>query len=220
MKTGPIRKRRASDEQVSSVYSICYLRNDYLQCDMGVFVPGRAALADNMSFQQDKAAGVAATYCAAAGLGGILEGIPDEQERLDIIRAFIEPIRFFNDRSGYFYVYDNACVCVAHAVQKNIVMKDLYDHREIGNQEKQGALFFIGQADVIIVGKRIFQWWQKTLAGTYSTGEPVTYHNLFPEKMSFSVGFISERLRDEFDTGLQEIKDNGTYGGIIKRYVK
>ena len=72
-----------------------------------------------------------AVHSAAVGLGGIIKNITNEKDRIELIRAFITPIRFYPDKSGYFYVYDTDCVNIAHAVQKNLQGKNLYDYQDI-----------------------------------------------------------------------------------------
>lgn len=86
----------------------------------------------------------------AAGLGEALKDIKAEKDRIDLIRAFISPIRFYPDNSGYFYVYDFSCKCIAHATQKDLPGKNLYDYkdgkgkfviRELSNAAKNGGGF-------------------------------------------------------------------------------
>lgn len=73
---------------------------------------------------------VAAVHVAATGLGEILYGM-DETRQIDTIRAFIDPIRFFDDGSGYFYVYDYDCVNIAHAVDKSLPGQNLSDYQDM-----------------------------------------------------------------------------------------
>ncbi len=70
-------------------------------------------------------------HVAAVGLGTILEDITDEADRIQAIRDFIDPIRFFNDESGYFYVYYYNCTNVAHAIDKTLLGKDLTDYTDM-----------------------------------------------------------------------------------------
>lgn len=69
-------------------------------------------------------------HVVAVGLGGQCEGTADAAKQIALIRAFIDPIRFFPDGSGYFYVYDYNCVNIAHATQKELLGKDLSDYRD------------------------------------------------------------------------------------------
>lgn len=70
-------------------------------------------------------------HVAAVGLGETLKNISDENQRIQTIRNFIDPIRFYNDKSGYFYVYYYNCVNVAHAIDKTLLGKDLTDYKDM-----------------------------------------------------------------------------------------
>lgn len=74
---------------------------------------------------------VSTVHVAAVGLGEILKNIKDENQRIETIRSFIDTIRFFNDKSGYFYVYYYNCVNVAHAIDKTLLGKDLTDYKDM-----------------------------------------------------------------------------------------
>lgn len=90
--------------------------------------------ATNNSFSQEESSqrlAATATHVAAVGLGEILVGVTDENQRIKTIQNFIDPIRFFDDRSGYFYVYYYNCINVAHAIDKTLVGKDLTDYRDM-----------------------------------------------------------------------------------------
>lgn len=69
-------------------------------------------------------------HATAAGLGEILKSVKSEKERVDMIRSFIKPIRFYSDKSGYFYVYDFSCLNIAHATQIDLQGKNLYDYKD------------------------------------------------------------------------------------------
>ncbi len=60
-----------------------------------------------------------ATENLAAGLGSILKGIP-RSEQDDMVRLFVAPIRFEDDKSGYFFVYRKT-VTVALPPQPDLV---------------------------------------------------------------------------------------------------
>ena len=70
-------------------------------------------------------------HAVALGLGQVLKDVKTENERIAIIRSFIGPIRFYQDNSGYFYVYNFKCVNVAHATQKDLQGRNLYDHKDV-----------------------------------------------------------------------------------------
>jgi signal transduction histidine kinase len=87
---------------------------------------------DTLSLEESNSrVAVAAVHVAAEGLGGILNNIDDENHRIQTIRKFIDPIRFFSDVSGYFYVYDYDCVNIAHAVDKTLPGKDLSNYTDM-----------------------------------------------------------------------------------------
>jgi signal transduction histidine kinase len=71
-----------------------------------------------------------AVHVAAVGLSEILKTVTDESQRIKTIQNFIDPIRFFNDKSGYFYVYYYNCVNLAHAIDKTLPGKDLTDYKD------------------------------------------------------------------------------------------
>lgn len=73
---------------------------------------------------------VAAVHVSAVGLGEMIEGI-DENQQIETIREFIDPIRFFDDESGYFYVYDFDCINIAHAVDKSLPGQNLSDYQDM-----------------------------------------------------------------------------------------
>jgi signal transduction histidine kinase len=73
----------------------------------------------------------AVVHATAVGLGEILKGAKNEKERVDMIRSFVDPIRFYADKSGYFYVYDFSCLNIAHGADKNLQGKNLYDYKDV-----------------------------------------------------------------------------------------
>lgn len=70
-----------------------------------------------------------AVHNAAVGLGAVLQKM-EAAEQISFLRTFITPIRFYPDSTGYFYIYDYDCVNIAHAIQKDLEGKNLYDHRD------------------------------------------------------------------------------------------
>jgi len=73
---------------------------------------------------------ITAVHITAVGLGDVLKDVPEKEAQLKIIRQFIDPVRFFVDMSGYFFVYNFDCVNVAHATQKDLVGKNLFEHKD------------------------------------------------------------------------------------------
>jgi len=73
----------------------------------------------------------AATHVSAVGLGALLADVQEESARVEIIRKYIAPIRFYDDLSGYFYVYNFDCLNIAHATQKDLPGRNLADHQDV-----------------------------------------------------------------------------------------
>lgn len=86
---------------------------------------------DSTSIECYKDVAKAVVHITASGLGEILKDVKPEEKRIALIRAFIGPIRFYPDKSGYFYAYDFNCVNIAHATQKDLPGKNLYDHKDV-----------------------------------------------------------------------------------------
>ena len=86
---------------------------------------------DKAAIECYKETAKAVVHATAAGLGEVLKNVKTEKERVDMIRSFIKPIRFYSDQSGYFYVYDFSCLNIAHATQNDLPGKNLYDHKDV-----------------------------------------------------------------------------------------
>lgn len=90
----------------------------------------RTAKADDPPDTGEARGAVIAVHCAAEGLGALCRAQEDPAQRIASIRTYIEPIRFYPDRSGYFYVYDFDCRNIAHATQKDLVGRNLYNYQD------------------------------------------------------------------------------------------
>lgn len=71
-----------------------------------------------------------ATSSIAMGLNGGMDMFNDSLEKVMFCRDFIDNIRFFDNQSGYFFVYDFNCVNVAHGTQKDLQGQNLYDYQD------------------------------------------------------------------------------------------
>jgi hypothetical protein len=72
----------------------------------------------------------AVVHCSAVGLGNTLSLFADSAQKVEFIRQYIDSIRFYEDSSGYFYVYNFSCVNIAHATQKDLEGQNLYDYQD------------------------------------------------------------------------------------------
>lgn len=71
------------------------------------------------------------TRSFAEGIGGVFEDYySDSTERVEFCRKLIDHVRFFDDQSGYFFIYDFDCVNVAHGTQKDLQGQDLYNYQD------------------------------------------------------------------------------------------
>jgi methyl-accepting chemotaxis protein len=66
----------------------------------------------------------ASVHTIATALSKVLEGVEDNEEKIDIMRNIVYPIRFEADKSGYFFVYSKT-VNVVHPIKKQLEGKDL-----------------------------------------------------------------------------------------------
>jgi len=91
-------------------------------------------------------------------------------------------------------------------------------YQEVANQRSQLSLLFKGDTDVIILEKRIFEYFleQRRLAG--ADIQPVTFHELFPPAARYAA-FREPHIREQFDAGLKQLQESGRYQAIIHRYL-
>ncbi|MBN1664516.1 MAG: cache domain-containing protein [Deltaproteobacteria bacterium] len=72
----------------------------------------------------------AVVHSSGLSLSELLKSVPDENERTDLIRRFVRPVRFFPDGSGYIYVYTLDGVVVGHGGMQNLEGNNLIDHQD------------------------------------------------------------------------------------------
>jgi methyl-accepting chemotaxis protein len=70
-----------------------------------------------------------ATHSLAVSISEAIKDVPDLDEKIEIIRALMDPIRFEDDNSGYFFVYNQTTV-VALPTNKTLHGKDLKDLKD------------------------------------------------------------------------------------------
>ena len=94
--------------------------------DMGIFQTGEVMLLDQ------KAKIKAASHALALAISHSLAEVEDEQARIEIVRQMVADIRYEDDQSGYFFVYQGT-VNVALPPEQQAQGKDLADARDINN---------------------------------------------------------------------------------------
>jgi len=88
----------------------------------------------------EKALLVNNVHLAALGLGAVLKNL-DNERQIELCRNFVKPIRFFDDKSGYFYIYDMDGINIAHATQPEKQGMDLINYKDSrGNLLIQGLI--------------------------------------------------------------------------------
>jgi signal transduction histidine kinase len=88
---------------------------------------------DNMKYTKDSAflsIVENVTKSMAEGLSGGKELMTDSIDYVMFCRDFIDNIRFFDNQSGYFFIYDFDCVNVAHGTQKDLQGENLYNYQD------------------------------------------------------------------------------------------
>ena len=93
-----------------------------------------------------------------------------------------------------------------------------HDFPEVSNQRSQVLMLFRGRADVIIMEQRIFEYFHNQLRSSGEIGGGYRIHTLFPPAPRYAA-FIDEDIRDQFNAGLQTLKDSGRLQAIIQRYL-
>lgn len=70
-----------------------------------------------------------ATHSMALSVGEAIKDIPDLEGKVAVIRMMVDPIRFEDDKSGYYFVYNNT-INVALPPKKSLHGKDLKDVKD------------------------------------------------------------------------------------------
>jgi len=104
-----------------------------------------------------------ATIVMAEGMGGVFSGYyADSLDRVDFARRMIDHIRFFDNQSGYFFIYDFNCNNVAHAIQKNLQGQNLYNYQDSKGNYVIRELLAISQNKV--EGGTYEYWWNNPVS--------------------------------------------------------
>jgi signal transduction histidine kinase len=120
-----------SKKEMGRIVSVILLAVFFASMAFFIMSPRFAQAEDKAAIECYKETAKTVVHATAVGLGEVLKDVKTEKERVDMIRSFIKPIRFYSDKSGYFYVYDFNCLNIAHATQKDMQGKNLYDHKDV-----------------------------------------------------------------------------------------
>lgn len=84
------------------------------------------------------------TLSFAEGIAAVFEDIyTDSLDRVEFCRTMLDPIKFFEDNSGYFFVVDLNGYCISHGADKNLEGTYVYDL-----QDSNGAYFIREMIDL------------------------------------------------------------------------
>ena len=98
------------------------------------------------------------------------------------------------------------------------LIEDGHDFPEVSNQRSQVLMLFRGRADVIIMERRIFEYFYNQLLDSGEIGGNYRIHTLFPPAPRYAA-FTDKDIRDHFNIGLRAMKDSGRLQTIIDRYL-
>ncbi|MEQ8807221.1 MAG: transporter substrate-binding domain-containing protein [Rhodospirillales bacterium] len=89
-------------------------------------------------------------------------------------------------------------------------------YAEMGDQKAQVQAFLDGQFQALIIDGTIFRYWKKVLGGKAADFK---FHALFGGHTPFVVGFADETIRNDFNSGLKEIRQNGVYDVLFNSHI-
>jgi polar amino acid transport system substrate-binding protein len=90
-------------------------------------------------------------------------------------------------------------------------------YKEIAKQELQINLLYSNRVDAIVLDKNIFYHHRKH-NDMVDTSQPIDIWQIFPPT-PFSVAFVDEKVRDDFNEGLKQLRESGRYDEIVKKYI-
>lgn len=86
------------------------------------------------------------------------------------------------------------------------------------NQLAQNKMFWFGRVDLIIVDRKVFEWYRKQLSDEFNTQVALDYHPIFEASTGFKVAFRDRDLRNAFNRALQAMRKDRSYARIVARY--
>ena len=97
-------------------------------------------------------------------------------------------------------------------------------YKEISNQESQVALLFKQRVDLILIDQNIFYFWRNSLTNV-DTSQALTFHDLsaiskIQVESPTKTVFKDKYLKEQFNDGLRQLKDSGTFQAIINKNLK
>jgi len=90
-------------------------------------------------------------------------------------------------------------------------------YKEIAKQEIQINLLYTNRVDAIVVDKNIFYHHRKH-NDMVDTSQEIDIWRIFPPT-TFSVAFVDETVKNDFNEGLKQLRESGRYDEIVKKYI-
>ena len=85
--------------------------------------------------------------------------------------------------------------------------------------ERQNRMFWIDRFDIAVTNKITFNYYKKSLANMVNTSPEVIYYDILADDVKFVVAFRDQKIRDDFESGLSQLKRNKRYHRIFQSYV-
>jgi len=126
------------------------------------------------------------------------------------------PISFIKDK--YIIAFQRAPEIIGEGLE--IVTKNSSKYSETANQINQIYRLYTNRgADLIIIDENIFKYFKIIAEGRLGSlkDKEVVIHRIFKPTV-YRFGFRTKKIRDDFNTGLSNIKKSGLYLEIFRRY--
>ncbi|MCC1497825.1 ABC transporter substrate-binding protein [Alcanivorax sp. 1008] len=100
---------------------------------------------------------------------------------------------------------------------KNLI-RDGHVFPEVSNQRSQVLMLFRERAEVIIMERRIFEYFHRQLSSTGEIGGDYVIHPIFNPAPRYAA-FLDATVRDQFNAGLAQLEADGSLDEIMNRYL-
>jgi polar amino acid transport system substrate-binding protein len=100
-------------------------------------------------------------------------------------------------------------------------MKANANYQENSSSKRVVQMVYANGVQAAVFDINIFKYMAGSLKGELDVSQEVSYHRIFPANTikTNNAVFLDKQVRDDFNAGLAQIKKNGRYREIIKKYV-
>ena len=91
------------------------------------------------------------------------------------------------------------------------------NYAEKGQQNIQVSMLYLKRVQVVVLDFTIFKYF-KRLETRVNTDAQIDVFKIFPPT-PYKVGFRNVKIKDDFNLGLAELKKNGRYNELVKKYI-